>query len=182
MLAYFFRASPPSVVLRSNAGLSLFLAPSQKFLSMDATLKALAALALQAIPTVLFFIFLTHFLKRVYFNPVAKILEERRRQTEGMRELAARAQEAAKKRGHEFESAIMMVRAQLLQENENQRRLWAEEEAKIVAAERAAAEQRIEAEKLAIAKELESAKSNLGPSVEALSSQIVDSLLKRRAA
>jgi F0F1-type ATP synthase membrane subunit b/b' len=149
---------------------------------MDATLKALAALALQAIPTVLFFIFLTHYLKYVYFRPVAKIMEERRRQTEGVRELAQRALEAAKKRGYEFESAIMMVRQQLLQENEVQRRQWAEEQAKIVAAARAAAEEKIEAAKLEIAQELEKAKGDIGASVEQISRQMVDSLLKRRAA
>jgi len=65
---------------------------------MDATLQALAALAVKAIPTVIFFIFLTHFLKRVYFIPVGKILEERRQQTEGMRDLAQRAHAAADKK------------------------------------------------------------------------------------
>jgi len=149
---------------------------------MDATLKALAALAIDAIPTVLFFIFLTHYLKRVYFLPMANIMEERRKQTEGMRELAKRAHEAADKRGYEFESAVMMVRAQLLQENEAQRREWAEEQAKLVEEARTAAEQQVAAAKLEIAGELESAKSDIGPSVDLLSSQIVESLLKRRAA
>jgi F-type H+-transporting ATPase subunit b len=149
---------------------------------MDATLKALAALALQAIPTVLFFIFLTHYLKFVYFRPVAKILEERRRQTEGVRELAQRALEAAKKRGYEFESAVMMVRQQLLQENEAQRRLWAEEQGKIVAAARTAAEEKVAAARLEIARELENAKADIGDSVSQISRRIVDSLLKRRAA
>jgi F-type H+-transporting ATPase subunit b len=149
---------------------------------MDATLKALAALALQAIPTVLFFIFLTHYLKRVYFRPVAKILEERRKQTEGVRELAQRAMEAARKKGDEFESAIVLVRQQLLQENESQRRQWAEEQGRLVAEARAAAEAKVDAAKLEIARELEQAKADIGASVELISSQMVDSLLKRRAA
>jgi F0F1-type ATP synthase membrane subunit b/b' len=149
---------------------------------MDATLKALAALALEAIPTVLFFIFLTHYLKRVYFLPVAGILEERRKQTEGMRELAKRAHEAADQKGHEFETAIMLVRAQLLQENEAQRRQWAEEQAKLVEDARTEAEQQVAAAKRAIAGELEKAKSDILPSVDQLSSRIVESLLRRRAA
>jgi F0F1-type ATP synthase membrane subunit b/b' len=149
---------------------------------MDATLKALAALAIEAIPTVLFFIFLTHYLKRVYFLPMANIMEERRKQTEGMRELAKRAHEAADKRGYEFESAIMTVRAQLLQENEAQRRQWAEEQTKLVEEARANAEQQVAAAKVEIARELENAKSGIGPSVDRLGSQIVESLLKRRAA
>jgi len=47
---------------------------------------------------------------------------------------------------------------------------------------RTAAEQQVAAAKLEIAGELENAKSDLGPSVDRLSSQIVESLLKRRAA
>ncbi len=160
---------------------SLF-APSQEIVSMDATLKALAALAIKAIPTVVFFIFLTKFLKRVYFLPVAKILEERRQQTEGVRELAQRAHAAADKRTSEFETAIQMVRTQLLQENEAQRRHWAEEQANLVAEARTAAEQQVAAAKLDIARELADAKSDIGATVNQLGSQIVDSLLKRRAA
>jgi F0F1-type ATP synthase membrane subunit b/b' len=149
---------------------------------MDATLKALAALAVQAIPTVVFFVFLTHFLNRVYFAPVSKILEERRKQTEGMRELAQRAHDAADKKSSEFDTAIQMVRSQLLQENEAQRRQWADEQAKLVADARTAAEQQVAAAKLDIARELDAAKTDIGPTVDQLGSQIVDALSKRRAA
>ena len=149
---------------------------------MLATLQALGALAVKAIPTVLFFIFLTHFLKRVYFIPVANILEERRKQTEGVRDLARRAHEAADKKTSEFDSAIQMVRAQILQENEAQRRQWAEEQAEVVADARRSAERQIAAAKLTIVRDLDSAKTDLAATVDQLSSQIVDSLLRRRAA
>jgi F0F1-type ATP synthase membrane subunit b/b' len=149
---------------------------------MDATLKALAALAVKAIPTVVFFIFLTQYLKRVYFLPVGKILEDRQKQTAGMRELAQRAHEAADKKTSEFETAIQMVRSQILQENEVRRRQWAEEQAKLVAEARAAAERQVAAAKLTIARDLEAAKAELGGTVEQLGARIVDSLLRRRAA
>jgi F0F1-type ATP synthase membrane subunit b/b' len=149
---------------------------------MDATLKALAALAVQAIPTVVFFIFLTFYLKLMYFQPVARILEERRKQTEGMRDLAQRAHDAADKRTSEFDAAIQMVRSQLLQENDALRRQWAEEHAKLIADARSAAERDLASAKTEVARELESAKSDIGSSVDALSARIVDSLLKRRAA
>jgi F0F1-type ATP synthase membrane subunit b/b' len=149
---------------------------------MDATLKALAALAVKAIPTVVFFIFLTHFLKRVYFQPVARIMEERRQQTEGMRELAQRAHQAADKKTSEFDEAIKLVRTQILQENEVQRRQWAEEQGQLVDQARLAAEKQVADAKLEIARELETAKSDIGSQVDRLSAQIVDSLLKRRAA
>jgi F0F1-type ATP synthase membrane subunit b/b' len=149
---------------------------------MDATLQALAALAVKAIPTVIFFIFLTHFLKRVYFIPVGKILEERRQQTEGMRDLAQRAHAAADKKSSEFETAIQMVRAQILQENEGRRRQWAEEQSEIVEEARRDAAEKVAAARLEIASELESAKTDVASTVEQLSAQIENSLLKRRAA
>ena len=149
---------------------------------MDATLQALAALAVKAIPTVIFFIFLTHFLKRVYFLPVAKILEERRKQTEGMKDLAQRAHEAADKKSSEFETAIQMVRAQILQENEGRRRQWADEQAQLVADARLAAERQVAAARIDINKELETAKSDVAATVDQLSSQIENALLRRRAA
>jgi F0F1-type ATP synthase membrane subunit b/b' len=149
---------------------------------MDATLQALAALAVKAIPTVVFFIFLTHYLKRVYFLPVAKILAERHKQTDGMKDLAQKAHEAADKKASEFETALQMVRSQLLQENETLRRQWAEEQSKLVEGARTSAEQQLAAEKVGIAGELEVAKAGLGATVEQLSGQIVDSLMKRRAA
>ena len=149
---------------------------------MDATLQALAALAVKAIPTVLFFIFLTHFLKRVYFLPVAKILEQRREQTEGLRELAQRAHEAADKKTSEFETAIQMVRGQILQENEAKRRQWAEEQTARVDEARAAAEKQLLTAKGQIAGELENAKANIAGDVAKISAQIENALLKRRAA
>ena len=58
---------------------------------MDSTLKALGDLLVQAVPTIVFFIILTVYLKYVFFKPLAKILEQRREATEGVRELARRA-------------------------------------------------------------------------------------------
>ena len=99
-----------------------------------------------------------------------------------MRELAQRAHDAADKKSSEFDTAIQMVRSQLLQENEAQRRQWADEQAKLVADARTAAEQQVAAAKLDIARELDAAKTDIGPTVDQLGSQIVDALSKRRAA
>src|SRR3954471_15485100 len=114
---------------------------------MDATLHALGELLIKAIPTVLFFLFLTFYLKQVFFKPLAKILEERRKATEGVRELSQRAFEAADKRSSEFETALQMARADLGQHNESLRRQWEREEAELVAKAHAEAAARVEAAK-----------------------------------
>jgi F-type H+-transporting ATPase subunit b len=149
---------------------------------MDATLRDLAELAIKAIPTIFFFVLLTVYLKYVYFKPIAKILEERRKQTEGVRDLAQRAYDAADKRTSEFERALQLARGEISQENEALRRQWADEQAATVAQARAEAEKQVNEAKVQIAQEVEKAKASLGDSVEKLSSQIVESLARRRAA
>ena len=108
---------------------------------MESTLHDLTNLLIQAIPTVVFFLFLTFYLKQVYFRPLAKILDERHRATEGVRELSQRAFEAADQKSSEFERALQLARAEINQENEALRQKWAQEQMETVAKARAEAEQ-----------------------------------------
>lgn len=149
---------------------------------MEATLQKLGELLIKAIPTVLFFILLTLYLKSVLFKPLAKIFEERRKATEGVRELAQRAFEAADKKTSEFERALHMARAELHQEHEALRRRWIEEQEQEIARARAEADAKIQEAKRQIGQEVERAQGELNASVETLSEQIVRSVLRRRAA
>jgi F-type H+-transporting ATPase subunit b len=149
---------------------------------MDATLNALADLLLEAIPTVVLFLFLVYYLKKVFFIPIANILEERRKATEGVRELSQRAFEAADKRNSEFETALQLARADLGQENETLRRQWEKEESEAIAEAHAQAGARIEAAKRELEEDVQRAEAELQSQIEPLSEQIISSLLRRRAA
>ncbi len=149
---------------------------------MDATLKALADLLIQSVPTIVFFLFLVWYLKRVYFRPVASILEERRRATEGVRDLAQRAFEEADKKQSEFERALQLARGDIYQEHEKLRRQWSEEQAQAVAAARAQVDGQIAEAKRQIAQEAERAQAELDKQIEGLSEGIVQTVLARRAA
>ncbi len=149
---------------------------------MDETLHALGDLLIKAIPTVIFFILLNTYLKHVFFKPLARILEERKKATEGVRELAQRAFEAAEKKHSEFEHALQLARAEIHQEHEALRRKWAEEQVQAIAKARAEADAKIEEAKREIGQEAERAQADLNASVESLSERIVSSLLRRRAA
>ncbi|HTU43780.1 MAG TPA: hypothetical protein VMF91_01870 [Bryobacteraceae bacterium] len=149
---------------------------------MDATLHALVGLLIKSIPTILFFVLLTLYLKRVYFRPIAKILDERKKATEGVREIARRAFEAADKKTSEFEHALQIARAELHQEHEALRQKWAQEQAEAIAQARAEADQHIEEARRQIAQEAERAQAELDTRVDQLSEQILNSLLRRRAA
>src|SRR3954452_22212439 len=149
---------------------------------MDATLHALADLLLEAIPTVVLFLFLAYYLKKVFFIPVANILEERRKATEGVRELSQRAFEAADQRSSEFETALQLARADLGHVNEALRRQWDQEEAEAIAKAHSEAGALIEAAKHQIEADLQQAQPELQSQIEPLSEQIISSLLRRRAA
>ncbi|MBV9183707.1 MAG: ATP synthase F0 subunit B [Acidobacteria bacterium] len=149
---------------------------------MEATLNALGDLLVKAIPTVIFFIILTVYLKAVLFRPLAKIFEERRKATEGVRELAQRAFEAADKKSSELEHALQIARAELHREREAMRRRWTEQQEQEIAKARAEAERQIEEAKRQIAEEVQKAQSQLDANVEDLSTHIVSSVLRRRAA
>jgi F-type H+-transporting ATPase subunit b len=149
---------------------------------MDATLHALVGLLIKSIPTIIFFILLTFYLKYVYFKPIERILEQRKQATEGVRDIARRASEAADKKTSEFEHALRIARAELHQEYEALRQKWAQEEADAIARARAEAARQIEDAKRQIAQEVERAQSELDLRVEDLSRQVVNSLLRRRAA
>jgi F-type H+-transporting ATPase subunit b len=139
-------------------------------------------LLLQAIPTVVFFLFLTFYLNKVYFQPLANILEQRRSETEGVRELSQQAFEAADQKSSEFERALQLARAEINGENEGLRQKWAREQMETVSRARAEAEARVAQAKTEIAQETERAQSELEANVQPLSEQIVRSLLRRRAA
>ncbi len=149
---------------------------------MEETLQALGDLLLKAAPTIIFFALLTVYLKYVFFKPLANILEERKRATEGVRELAQRAFAAANQKTTEFERALQMARAELEQEHEALRRKWTDEQQEAIQKARAEADQDIQQAKRLIAEEAERAQAELSASVDALSDRIVNALLSRRAA
>ena len=149
---------------------------------MDQTLHALAGLLIKSVPTIVFFVVLTFYLQYVFFKPLARILDERKKATEGVREIARRALEAAGKKTSEFEHALQIARAELHQEHEALRQKWAQEQAKALAKARAEADQQIQDAKRQIALEVERAQAELDRRVDQLSEQIVYSLLRRRAA
>jgi F-type H+-transporting ATPase subunit b len=149
---------------------------------MDATLHALGNLLIESIPTIFLFVVLALYLKATFFRPIARVLEDRRRATEGVRELAQKALEAADKKTSEFEHALQIARNQLHQEHEVLRRKWADEQAAELARVRGEADRQLAQAKQEIAEEVDRAQAKLDAQVELLGEQIASSLLRRRAA
>lgn len=149
---------------------------------MEATLQSLADLLLKAVPTIIFFVLLTVYLKHVFFRPLARILDERKQATEGVRQLAQQAFAAADRKASEFQHALQLARAELEQEHEALRRKWNDEQMEAIRVARAEADQRILEAKQQIAEEVQRAQAELDATIDSLSDQIVSSVLRRRAA
>jgi len=149
---------------------------------MSSTLQALVDLLIRSVPTIIFFIVLTYYLKYVFFRPLQRILDERRKATEGVRELADQANEAADKQFSEFDRAIQRARAEIYKNNDEMRKQWSEEQLAAFERARTEADQRLAAAKRLIEEELRRAESELGATIEPLSEEIVQTLLRRRAA
>jgi len=149
---------------------------------MDPTLKQLTELLLRAVPTMFLLVFLTVYLKYVFFRPLDRVLEKRNEETEGARRLAERAFAAADQKASDFEKALQVARMDLHREQEAQRKRWLADQAQAISAARAHGEARIEETRRELAEETDRATAELAVQARALARQIIDNMLGRRAA
>jgi F-type H+-transporting ATPase subunit b len=149
---------------------------------MQSTVNNLLDLLITAVPTIIIFVFLTVYLNVMLFRPIGKILEERKKETEGVRELAQRAYDAAKQKASEYDRALEAARAAMHEELEAARQKWLKEQAAAIARARADMEEQIYNAKLDIAAQLEREQPALEKAAESLSKSVINTLLERRAA
>jgi len=149
---------------------------------MDPTLQKLVELLIKAVPTILIFIALTVYLRVIFFKPLQAVMDERRRQTEGARQLAEKAFAAADQKTAAFEQALQAARVELQKEQEAMRQKWLAEQSETVARARAEADARLKQARTEIAAEADRVKAQLEGDAVALAEQILTRLLGRRAA
>ena len=93
---------------------------------MQETLQALGGILLKAIPTIILLIVLHFYLKAVLFGPLDRVLKERRKLTEGARELAEASLAAATRKADEYEAKLREARAAVYKQQEEIRKRWLE--------------------------------------------------------
>src|ERR1700736_3159376 len=128
---------------------------------MDSTLKDLGGILLRAIPTLIFVLLLHAYLKRVFFGPLEDVLRRRREATEGAREAAAEALKHASEKAAGYEAALSEARAGIYRDQEEMRRRWLADQARLVEDGRVKAHQLIASAKAEIAAEIEIARNEL---------------------
>jgi len=137
---------------------------------------------LKAIPTVILLIILHFYLKAVLFGPLDRVMKERRKLTEGARELAEASLSAATRNADEYEAKLREARAAVYKQQEEIRKRWLEEQAQQVAEARTRSEATVKTAREAIAQDVVAARTSLQDTSAAVADQIVATVLGKRAA
>jgi F-type H+-transporting ATPase subunit b len=130
-----------------------------------------------AVPTVVLVIVLHWFLKKVLFQPMERVLEERHRRTEGAVEASQAALATVKEKMAAYEKALGDARAEIFKENEVARKALAEQQAQAIEAGRLKAGEQVAAAKADLAAQVELARAGLRAESEALAEQISGALI-----
>src|SRR5690349_14422932 len=139
---------------------------------MEVIFQQLGQLLLKAVPTFLLVILLNFYLKRMFFQPLEKVLHQRYEATEGARKAADESLTRAAAKAAEYEVALRNARSEVYKAQEQLHKELQERAAAQVAEARRRADAMIKAAKAEIAEEVEAAKASLNRDSETLANQI----------
>jgi F-type H+-transporting ATPase subunit b len=134
--------------------------------------RQLGNLCLQAIPTVIAVLFFYVFLRWAFFNPIDKVMDERKARIEGARAEAAKAQASAEHELEAYNEALKKARAEIWAEQEAARQGALDERARLLKAMRNRSQETVEQSKRRIALELEAARVEIGRQVPQLAAEV----------
>ena len=149
---------------------------------MDETLRRLGELALGAIPTIVFFIFVWILYRLIVHGALSQALAERHAKTVGATEKAKVDIAAAEKKTAEYEQKIREARLAVFRAQETRRTQILEQKMMAIAEARAAAETIVTTARAQIQKEAEIAKARVQAESSSLASEIIRAILRRGAA
>jgi F-type H+-transporting ATPase subunit b len=145
---------------------------------MQALLRQLEELFLQAIPTVVLLFLFYLFMRVVFFKPILRAMNERHRRIEGARAEAEAFQSETREKNHTYHEALKHVRGEIYAEQEVKRKTVLEERTRQVNAARGEAQQRVRGAKEEIARELVAARGAAEQQSGDLAGEIVRGVLE----
>ena len=147
---------------------------------MEQTLNALSGLLLKALPTFFLLAVLHFYFKRMFFQPMDKVLRERDEAIQGLRQIAQEGLARTAQLTAEFEAGLSAARSDLYREQDDMRRKWAQERAALSQESRRRSQAVVKDAKLQLAGEVSEAKRILTAESDRLASEITESILHRR--
>lgn len=146
---------------------------------MPTVLHQLGNLFLGSIPTIIIFLLLHFYLRRVLYRPLGRMLAVRRERTDGQFASAHRMIALAEEKLTEYEALLREARAAMYREIEERRQHALAERAALVLAARQRAEEARRAAELELEREMAQARAQLEASADGLATEIFHAVLGR---
>jgi len=145
---------------------------------MEETLRQLGELLLGSIPTILLFLVVYGSYRVVVHRPLTRVLQERYELTEGAIEKSRANIAAAEAKTAEYEQRLREAKLAIFKAQEARRQQALQARSAVVAQAREQAGNEISQVRARIAHELETAKAQLEPESERLSSEVIRTILR----
>ena len=140
---------------------------------MDKTLDALSDLLLKALPTFFLVVFLYFYLRKIFFQPLDKVLEARRDATEGTRARAEAIFRKAEEKAAQYEAALQSARSEIYREQESERQKALGTHAARIREVRSQAEAQLRQARERIAEDVAAAKQTLAGQADTMAEQVI---------
>ena len=148
---------------------------------MDAALqRAIGELLLNAVPTILLFLFLNVAYRMMVHKPLMRVLAERHAKTAGAVAKAQADIAAAEGRTAEYEQKLREARAGVFKTMEARRKQLMEARAAALAEAKAKAQTQVKVAKAEIDKEAATAKAGLQSQVESLAQEVIRAVISTK--
>jgi F-type H+-transporting ATPase subunit b len=144
---------------------------------MEQIFVALQGIIVRALPTFLLVIALHWYLKKVLIQPMERVLDERRRRTEGTIEAADSALAEAARRLAAYERALAEARTAIYRDQDVHRKALAVRLAKTLEQERTKMSERVAAAKAQVDAEAARSRNALAAQADALADRIATAVL-----
>ena len=148
--------------------------------SMEQIFETLKGILVRALPTFFLVIALHWFLKKVLFQPMERVLEERRKKTQGAVEASEATLARVNEQMAEYETALGNARAGIFHQQEESRQRLAAQQAALVDGARVEQADKVAAVKRGLAEEAAEARAMLAAEADRLADQIAVAVLAGR--
>jgi F-type H+-transporting ATPase subunit b len=146
---------------------------------MNETLHQLGGLLLGSVPTVFLFLLLVILYRFVVYDPLTRVLKERRERTEGAIEQAHAAIAAAAAKTQEYEAQLRAARSRIFQTRQKKLEQLNRERDRALAEAQEAARRQIEEAKAALEADAGAARHTIETSIDELAGQILRAILPK---
>jgi F-type H+-transporting ATPase subunit b len=149
---------------------------------MDQTLHQLEGLLLGSVPTIFLFLLIVILYRLLVYDPLTRVLNERRERTDGAIEQADAAMATAAAKTQEYEAQLRAARSKIFQARQLKQQQWARERDSAVAEAHAAAQRQVEEAKSALQVQTDASHATIKDSIDELAKEILAAILPKGSA